>query len=159
MIAMPLSRIANLVGGRVHGEDVIVDVVATDTRAMPAGRALFVALKGERFDGHDHLLAAQREGAKAALVSRETDSPLPQLVVADTERALAALAAAVQRERKTKVIAITGSNGKTSVKTLVLSVLRQALPDAGAMLFTTLMSGRATAVRYAMSPGLPAPIS
>jgi len=133
MIAMPLSRIANLIGGRVRGDDVEVDVIATDTRAMPHGRALFVALKGERFDGHDHLLAAQREGAIAALVSRETDSTLPQLVVADTERALAALAAAVQRERRTKVIAITGSNGKTSVKTLVLSVLRQALPDTGAV--------------------------
>lgn len=133
MIAMPLSRIANLVGGRVHGTDVVVDVVATDTRNMPHGRALFVALKGERFDGHDHLSMAARNGAIAALVSRESDSPLPQLVVADTERALAALAAGVQRDRRTKVIAITGSNGKTSVKTLVLSILREAFPEEGAV--------------------------
>ena len=75
MIAMPLSRIANLVGGRVHGEDVVVDVVATDTRSMPRGRALFVALKGERFDGHDHLSMAARNGAAAAIVSREIHSP------------------------------------------------------------------------------------
>ncbi|MUV13797.1 UDP-N-acetylmuramoyl-tripeptide--D-alanyl-D-alanine ligase [Noviluteimonas gilva] len=133
MIAMPLSRIANLVGGRVVGDDVMVDVVATDTRAMPHGHPLFIALKGERFDGHDHLSMAARNGAVAALVSREIDSPLPQLIVADTERALAAFAAGVQRERKTKVIAITGSNGKTSVKTLVLAILREAFPEEGAV--------------------------
>ncbi|UHQ19937.1 UDP-N-acetylmuramoyl-tripeptide--D-alanyl-D-alanine ligase [Lysobacter sp. KIS68-7] len=131
MIAMPLSRIANMVGGRVIGEDVTVDLPATDTRNMPRGRALFIALKGERFDGHDHLREAVRNGAVAALVSRESDAGLPQILVADTERALAAFAAAVQRERRTKVIAITGSNGKTSVKTLVLSILREAFPQAG----------------------------
>jgi len=133
MIALPLSRIANMVGGRVIGEDVTVDVPATDTRNMPRGRALFIALKGERFDGHDHLREAARNGAVAALVSRETDAQLPQILVADTERALAAFAAAVQRERRTKVIAITGSNGKTSVKTLVLAILREAFPQEGAV--------------------------
>ena len=133
MIALPLSRIANMVGGRVIGEDVTVDVPATDTRNMPRGRALFIALKGERFDGHDHLREAVRNGAVAALVSRETDASIPQILVADTERALAALAGAVQRERRTKVIAITGSNGKTSVKTLVLAILREAFPEEGAV--------------------------
>ena len=128
MIAMTLSKIANLVGGRVLGADATVDVVATDTRNMPRGHALFVALKGERFDGHDHLREAARNGAVAALVSRDTDAGLPQILVADTERALAAFAAAVQRERRTKVVAITGSNGKTSVKALVLSILREAFP-------------------------------
>lgn len=133
MNPMPLSRIANLVGGRVVGDDVLVDVLATDTRAMPKGHPLFIALKGERFDGHDHLSMAARNGAIAALVSHQIDSPLPQLIVADTERALAAFAAGVQRERKTKVIAITGSNGKTSVKTLVLAILRAAFPEEGAV--------------------------
>jgi UDP-N-acetylmuramoyl-tripeptide--D-alanyl-D-alanine ligase len=131
MIRMPLSRIANMVGGRVIGDDLMVDLVATDTRNMPHGRALFIALKGERFDGHDHLREAQRNGAVAALVSRETDTTLPQLLVADTEQALAAFAAAVQRERRTKVVAITGSNGKTSVKSLVLAILHQAFPGEG----------------------------
>ena len=128
MIAMSLSKIANLIGGRVLGDDVTVEVVATDTRNMPRGRALFVALKGERFDGHDHLGEAARNGAVAALVSHDTDAGLPRILVADTERALAAFAAAVQRERRTKVVAITGSNGKTSVKALVLSILREAFP-------------------------------
>ena len=133
MMPLLLSRIANMVGGRVIGEDRMVDVAATDTRAMPQGHPLFIALKGERFDGHDHVRSAERNGAVAALVSHEVDASIPQLLVADTERALAAFAAAVQRERHTKVIGITGSNGKTSVKTLVLAILRQAFPEEGAV--------------------------
>ncbi len=133
MKPLRLSGIANMTGGRLHGEDRTVDAVATDTRALPMqGSALFVALKGERFDGHDSL-AALAGGASApaanaiagALVSRLLDIDLPQIVVADTERALAAFAAALQAGRKAKVFAITGSNGKTSVKTLLLSILKQ----------------------------------
>jgi UDP-N-acetylmuramoyl-tripeptide--D-alanyl-D-alanine ligase len=95
-----------------------------------SGNALFIALKGERFDGHDHVAAAAQAGVVAALVSRQLDVAagdglLPQVVVADTERALAAFAAAMQRERTAKVIAITGSNGKTSVKTLLLAILQR----------------------------------
>ena len=122
-----LSWIANATGGRVVGADRAIDAVATDTRALPQGReALFVALKGENFDGHHHVAAASGGGCVAALVSREVTASIPQVVVADTERALGDLAAAVQRERATRVLAITGSNGKTSVKTLLLSILDQA---------------------------------
>lgn len=126
MKPLRLSEIANKVGGRLHGEDRTIDAVATDTRALPAkGSALFVALKGERFDGHDHVGKAAQSGVAAALVSRAVETDLPQVVVADTERALAAFAASLQAERKAKVFAITGSNGKTSVKTLLLSILNQ----------------------------------
>jgi UDP-N-acetylmuramoyl-tripeptide--D-alanyl-D-alanine ligase len=131
MRVLRLSQIAGMAGGRLHGEDVVVDALATDTRTLPAaGNALFIALKGERFDGHDHVAVAAQAGVAAALVSRQLDvaagdGPLPQVVVADTERALAAFAAAMQRERSAKVIAITGSNGKTSVKTLLLSILQR----------------------------------
>ncbi|GAB3098206.1 UDP-N-acetylmuramoyl-tripeptide--D-alanyl-D-alanine ligase [Lysobacter terrae] len=133
MKALRLSDIARMTGGRLHGEDVVIDALATDTRALQVGgRTLFIALKGERFDGHDHVGAAARAGVSAALVSRFVDASiasgsLPQVVVADTERALADFAAAVQRERNhTKVVGITGSNGKTSVKTLVLAILSRA---------------------------------
>jgi UDP-N-acetylmuramoyl-tripeptide--D-alanyl-D-alanine ligase len=126
MKALALSQVAAMAGGRVHGDDVAIDAIATDTRALPvAGRPLFVALKGENFDGHDHVAAAARKGVAAALVARELDAAIPQVVVADTERALAAFAAAVQRGRRGKVLAITGSNGKTSVKSLLLSILQQ----------------------------------
>jgi UDP-N-acetylmuramoyl-tripeptide--D-alanyl-D-alanine ligase len=128
MKPLPLSRIAQWTGGRLHGADVLIDAVATDTRTLDAsdGRAaLYVALKGERFDGHDHVANAAEAGARALLVARELESVLPQVVVSDTERALAALAAALQHARKARVIAITGSNGKTSVKSLLLAILQR----------------------------------
>jgi UDP-N-acetylmuramoyl-tripeptide--D-alanyl-D-alanine ligase len=120
-----LAFITQATGGRLVGADRMVDAVATDTRALPGGDALFIALKGEQFDGHAHVQAAIDGGCVAALVARELAIDAPQVVVADTERALAAFAAAVQRERSTTVLAITGSNGKTSVKTLLLSILQQ----------------------------------
>ena len=128
MNPLPLSRIAQWAGGHLRGGDVLIDAIATDTRTLDAsdGRsALFVALKGERFDGHEHVGPAADLGARAALVSHVVDAPLPQVVVADTERALASLAAAMQHARTGKVVAITGSNGKTSVKTLLLSILQR----------------------------------
>ena len=129
MNLLPLSRIAQWSGGRLQGADVLIDAIETDTRALDGddGRsALFVALKGERFDGHDHVARAGDLGVRAALVSHLVDSPLPQVLVADTQRALASLAAAMQHARSGKVVGVTGSNGKTSVKTLVLSILQRA---------------------------------
>ncbi|MFC5570516.1 UDP-N-acetylmuramoyl-tripeptide--D-alanyl-D-alanine ligase [Lysobacter yangpyeongensis] len=133
MKPLRLSDVARMTGGRLHGDDAVIDAIATDTRALlVGGNALFVALKGERFDGHDHVGAAAEAGVSAALVSRLIDAstargPLPQVIVADTERALADLAAAVQRERgAVKVVGITGSNGKTSVKALILAILSRA---------------------------------
>lgn len=130
MKARKLSDIARMTRGRLIGEDRMVDAIATDTRALPhGGAALFVALRGERFDGHDHVVKAAQAGVAAALVSREVEAPVAQIVVADTERALADFAAAVHRERiegnAQKVVAITGSNGKTSVKALTLAILER----------------------------------
>lgn len=133
MKPLQLSDVARMTGGRLHGNDVVIDAIATDTRALlVGGRSLFIALKGERFDGHDHVAAAAQGGVAAALVSRVVDASLPsgalpQVVVADTQRALADLAAAVQRDRSgVKVVAITGSNGKTSVKALTMAILTRA---------------------------------
>ena len=132
MKPLRLSDIARMTGGRLRGGDATVAALATDTRALAeTAAALFVALKGERFDGHDHVAAAAHAGVVAALVSREIDLPLPQVVVADTERALADLAAAVQRERHGQVVAITGSNGKTSVKALLMAILEHAVQADG----------------------------
>lgn len=128
MKRLSLSEIARLTGGRLHGADAEVDVVCTDTRALPAeGAALFVALKGERFDGHDHVAGLAHTAVAAALVSREIDAPIAQVVVADTQQALADLAAGVQARRAgNTVVAITGSNGKTSVKALTAAILERA---------------------------------
>ena len=131
MRPLRLSEIAATTAGRVVGEDVTVDRILTDTRALahvdPAQRArsLFVALRGANFDGHDHLQAAADAGIGAALVSR-VHGTLPQVQVGDTQLALADLARGLQARRATRVVAITGSNGKTSVKTLALAIFEQA---------------------------------
>jgi UDP-N-acetylmuramoyl-tripeptide--D-alanyl-D-alanine ligase len=128
MKSLLLSEIARMTGGRLRGADAAIDLVVTDTRALPeTGAALFVALKGERFDGHDHVAKLAGSAVVGALVAREIDAPVAQVVVADSERALADLAAAVQAQRSgSTVVAITGSNGKTSVKTLTAAILERA---------------------------------
>lgn len=129
MKPLQLSDIARMTGGQLYGEDAVVDGIATDTRALPESRnALFVALKGENFDGHEHVGAAVDGGVAAVLVSRLVDAPVPQILVADTQRALGGFAAAMQRKRTGHVIAITGSNGKTSVKALLLAILERVAP-------------------------------
>ena len=119
---MKLSAIALWTHGRLLGSDVEVTGVAIDTRKLKPGD-LFVAIKGERADGHDYLTEAAARGAVAALVTRKVDHPLPQLLVDSTELALGDLASAVRAQRNVRVVGITGSNGKTTVKTLVASIL------------------------------------
>ncbi|WP_312318423.1 UDP-N-acetylmuramoyl-tripeptide--D-alanyl-D-alanine ligase [Stenotrophomonas sp.] len=120
----PLSLIAHWAGGEIHGDDTAIDAVSNDTRTLAPG-SLYVALRGERFDGHDFAADALARGASAMLVERLLEVAVPQVVVADTELALARIAAGMQRNRATQVFAITGSNGKTSVKTLLLAILQQ----------------------------------
>lgn len=122
MLNLRLSEIAVWTHGRLLGADAPVHGVTTDTRTVLAGD-LFVALKGERVDAHDFLAAARDAGAVAALVARKVDVELPQIVVADTERALGDLAAAMRAGSAARVVGITGSNGKTTVKTLTAAIL------------------------------------
>jgi UDP-N-acetylmuramoyl-tripeptide--D-alanyl-D-alanine ligase len=98
--------------------------ISTDTRAIQAG-ALFVALVGDRFDGHDYLSAAASAGATGGIVRRGT-SPVPGLVlfeVDDTLRAFGRLARARRRTLQGPVVAVTGTNGKTSTKEMLAAVL------------------------------------
>ncbi|MFO1494666.1 MAG: UDP-N-acetylmuramoyl-tripeptide--D-alanyl-D-alanine ligase [Lysobacterales bacterium] len=120
------SQIASWTGGRLVGADVRLTAAGQDTRTLPAG-ALYVALRGERADGHD--FAAQVQGhAGAALVERELPLALPQIVVADSERALQSLAQAWLQTLDLRCVAMTGSNGKTTTKMLTASILRQVGP-------------------------------
>jgi UDP-N-acetylmuramoyl-tripeptide--D-alanyl-D-alanine ligase len=98
--------------------------ISTDSRAIPPG-SLFVALQGERFDGHDFLPAVAQAGARAALVRRGTPA-VPGLVlfeIDDPLRGLGLLARAKRRSLKGPVIAVTGTNGKTSTKQMLAAVL------------------------------------
>lgn len=124
----PLSLIAHWAGGEIHGEDTAIDAISNDTRTLAAG-SLYVALRGDRFDGHDFAADAVARGASALLVERVLDVGVAQIVVADSEHALGRIAAGMQRDRTTEVFAITGSNGKTSVKSLLLAILEQVARD------------------------------
>ncbi|WP_426690114.1 UDP-N-acetylmuramoyl-tripeptide--D-alanyl-D-alanine ligase [Rhodanobacter ginsengiterrae] len=119
---MALSTIAVWTGGRLLHGDAEVTGVAIDTRKLQPGD-LFVAIKGERADGHDYLAEAASRGAVAAMVTRRVDSELPQVLVNNAELALGDLASAIRAQRNVRVVGITGSNGKTTVKTLVASIL------------------------------------
>lgn len=119
-----LAAIATWTGGVLHGADPCVRGVSIDSRRTAPG-ALFVALPGTRVDGHDYAAAAQAAGAAAALVRRRLPLVLPQVVVDDPARALADIARAWLRRCPARRLAITGSNGKTTVKTLTASILAQ----------------------------------
>jgi UDP-N-acetylmuramoyl-tripeptide--D-alanyl-D-alanine ligase len=106
--------------------DTRFDRVSTDSREVGAG-ALFVALKGERFDAHDFLDEVARHGASAALISRSPDGwRLPGLRVPDTRVALGALARGWRRQFALPLVAVTGSNGKTTVKEMIASIFAAA---------------------------------
>ncbi|HKR76268.1 MAG TPA: UDP-N-acetylmuramoyl-tripeptide--D-alanyl-D-alanine ligase [Rhodanobacter sp.] len=119
---MQLGAIAMWTHGRLLGGDAAVGGVAIDTRKLKPGD-LFAAFKGERVDGHDYLAQAAAAGAAGALVAHKVDSPLPQVLVDDVEAALGDLASAVRAQRHARVIGITGSNGKTTVKMLTAAIL------------------------------------
>ncbi|MEO6968859.1 MAG: UDP-N-acetylmuramoyl-tripeptide--D-alanyl-D-alanine ligase [Rhodanobacteraceae bacterium] len=122
MLNLRLSEVALWTRGALHGADALLRGVSIDSRAIEPGQ-LFVALRGEHHDGHDHLAQAAERGAAGALVSRKVESDLPQVRVADTLIALGDLASAVRAQRKVRVAGITGSNGKTTVKALTASIL------------------------------------
>ncbi len=126
-----LSRVAQAVDGRLVGADLPLSGVSTDTRAIAPGQ-LFVALRGERFDAHDFLAPAVASGATALLVADETKLPagVSAVVVDDTRLALGRLAAAWRAEFSIPVIAVTGSNGKTTTKEMIAAILKAAFGDA-----------------------------
>jgi UDP-N-acetylmuramoyl-tripeptide--D-alanyl-D-alanine ligase len=106
------------------------DRVHTDTRTLRAGD-LFVALQGERFDAHDFLPQARAAGAVAAIGTRGVaEAGFDGLVVKDSLEALQALATGWRRRFAAPVIAVTGSNGKTTVTQMIASILRAAHGDA-----------------------------
>lgn len=127
MIAWKLSEIVRHSPGTLVGADREFTSVSTDTRTIKQG-ALFVALAGPTFDGHDFVATAAQNGAAAALVSRPLSVDVPQVVVADPLAALSAFAREWRRQFKIPVVGVTGSNGKTTTKELIGSILSQLGP-------------------------------
>lgn len=122
--AMRLSEVARALGAEFSGSDVDFQRVSTDSRKIAAGE-LFVALQGENFDGHDFIATAEKNGACAVMAHRDVATRLPVLQVSDTRLALGQLAAYWRGQFDLPVIAITGSNGKTTVKEMTAAILAQ----------------------------------
>ncbi len=137
MSMMTLQQAAKILGAKSTGSvNTKFDAVSTDTRNIKQGD-LFVALRGPNFDGHKFLAQAREQGAVGAIVDHiVVDEPLPQIVVEDTRRALGKLAAAWRKNFTGTVIGVTGSNGKTTVKEMLASILEHQGTGQGGVLAT-----------------------
>jgi UDP-N-acetylmuramoyl-tripeptide--D-alanyl-D-alanine ligase len=132
---MSLAEAAGAIGARLVGDgSARFDGVSTDTRSVRRGQ-LFVAIRGEHFDGHDFLAVARERGAAAALVDEKHggSAPLPLLVADETRRALGRLGRNWRLRFAPAMIAITGSNGKTTTKEMLASILRRHAGEDGAL--------------------------
>lgn len=131
---MTLAQAATVLGGELRGSDVRFSDVCTDSRTLKSGD-LFVALRGERYDGHDFVAKAAAAGAVAALIDRGhvQEAPLPVAAVGDTTVALGALAAHWRRQFDIPLVAVAGSNGKTTVKEMIAACLRAHYGDAAVL--------------------------
>lgn len=126
--SMSLGLVADRLGGQLLGSDVDFARVSTDTRSLQRGDA-YLALVGEHFDGNRFLAEAAAAGASAAIVSRDSvPDDLPCVLVSDTHAALGALAHENRLRSAATVIALTGSQGKTTVKEMIGAILKVVAP-------------------------------
>ena len=125
MKALSAGTIAKMVQGRLDGSpEIIVNRISIDTRTLEQG-SLFVAIKGERFDGHDYIEQAVSNGAALVIVREGTilTKTVPAIFVTDTKEALGELAHEYRKLFKIPIVAVTGSVGKTSTKEMIASIL------------------------------------
>lgn len=132
---MLLSEVQKAINAQLIGADVLFTSVGADSRNIVQGQ-LFVALKGENFDGYTFAAQAVKQGAAAVMVANEDANAEPAVVVKDTYKALGELAAYWRNKFDIPLAAITGSNGKTTVKEMLASILRAASGDAELVLAT-----------------------
>lgn len=116
------EEIAKAAGGRLIGGNAEINGVSTDTRTIEKGM-LFVAVRGENFDGNDYIKAAAEKGAAAVLCEREENVSVPLILVEDSRKAQLMLANYHRRKFPLKLVGITGSVGKTSTKDMVYAIL------------------------------------
>lgn len=121
---MMISDIAKLFEQDFSGEDNAFKSVSTDTRSIMPGD-LFIALRGENFDGHAYLKLAAEKGAVAAIVDEDVEVNIPTIKVRDTKLALGHLAAYWRQQLDIKMVGLTGSNGKTTVKEMLVCILSE----------------------------------
>lgn len=132
---MRLSEAAIATRGQLIGQDALFTSVGTDSRNL-AAQQLFIALQGEKFDGHDYARQAFEHGAAGVLIQRGMSSLPAAVLVKDTRLALGDLAAYWRSKFDMPIAAVTGSSGKTTVKEMLASILRAATNHADAVLAT-----------------------
>lgn len=120
---MTLNKIAFILNAKHIGTNVVIKTITIHSQVITK-QCMFIALIGKRFDGHDFSEQAVISGAQALLVTRHLLLSIPQLIVVDTHTALIQLATWIRRQVSSKVISITGSSGKTSVKEMTTSILQ-----------------------------------
>lgn len=135
MIQLTLKQAADILGLNSAAETECTGI-SIDSRTVQPGN-LFVALPGTRVDGHDFIQNAKQKGAAAALVTHLTDVDLPQLKVDDTASALGKLCAAWRKRFPIPLIAVTGSNGKTTTKNMIANIMAAACNGAAAEVLAT----------------------
>jgi len=124
---MRLSELSGIVGGERRGDDVAFENLSIDTRSLKPGD-LYLAIRGTRFDGNDFVAQAKAAGASAAVVERWADCDLPQVRVGDGRAALGRFSAVWRDRWNGRLVGITGSNGKTTVKEMIAAILGVAAP-------------------------------
>ncbi len=122
MIPAQLSKLAQAIGARLAGDDLSIEATTSDSRQCPPG-SLFIAIRGDRFDGHDYAAAAVESGAIAVLVERELPLAVPQLIVDDTLKALGKLGNFNRHAGRVRVAGLTGSAGKTTTREMIAAIL------------------------------------
>lgn len=125
MIRLTIKQLQHIVNGQlvaIKNSDTVIDEVSIDSRNI-AQNSLFIAIAGENFDGHDFVEQSIASGAVVALVNQKINDILPQIIVENTHNALGEIAAWVRKQSGAKIVALTGSSGKTSVKEMTAAIL------------------------------------
>jgi len=122
MNSLCLSDCSVFTGGTLVGGDAEFSSVEIDTRKSMSG-AVFFAISGENFDGHQFVVDAVEAGAVAVVVEHDCGVDVPQLIVRNTRKAMAGIAQLWRRQFDVRIAALTGSNGKTTLKEMVASIL------------------------------------
>ncbi|OCG44600.1 UDP-N-acetylmuramoyl-tripeptide--D-alanyl-D-alanine ligase [Gilliamella sp. Fer1-1] len=125
MIPLKIEQLKKIVDGKfyhIQNESIMIDTICTDSRKLTE-KSLFIALVGDSFDGHEFAQQAIQNGAIAVVVNRKLDCLIPQIVVDDTRHALGKIASFIRQQSQAKIVALTGSSGKTSVKEMTAAIL------------------------------------
>lgn len=122
MIPFTLSELAHITNGTLVGENIEIKKVSTDSRLCVLN-SLFVVLKGKNFDSYDFIQEAIFKGALALMINKFICVKIPQIIVKDTIIALGKLSVLIRKKSKAKILAVTGSSGKTTVKEMTANIL------------------------------------